>query len=103
MSTGRRADKGEWRMRGPRYWRLAAFTTALLTWLLIHRTTAQKESFQFVILGDRTGEALPGAYERVWQEAAEEDPAFVVSVGDSIEGLKDATAEDEWLQLGKIL
>src|SRR5690242_7902200 len=52
--------------------------------------------FPFVILGDRTGEAVPGVYEQVWREAAAENPAFVVSVGDTIQGLNDATAEREW-------
>jgi Icc protein len=52
--------------------------------------------FHFVILGDRTGEAQPGVFEQVWQETVAEHPAFVVTVGDTIQGLKDATAEQEW-------
>jgi len=67
------------------------------------RATVPNDSFQFVILGDRTGETEPGVYERVWQEAAAENPAFVLSVGDSIQGLNDATAETEWRQLEQIL
>jgi predicted phosphodiesterase len=54
------------------------------------------QSFRFVILGDRTGEAVPGAYEQIWQEAGAENAAFVLSVGDTIQGLHDATAEKEW-------
>jgi len=53
--------------------------------------------------GDRTGETQPGVYQRVWQEAAAEDPAFILSVGDSIQGLNDATAEAEWRQFEQIL
>lgn len=100
-------------MRSLRNWRLAILPLALLSWLPGNRaaaqrtsaqgTSAQKDSFQFVILGDRTGEAEPGVYERVWQEAAAEDPAFVLSVGDSIQGLNDATAETEWRQFERIL
>jgi len=54
------------------------------------------DSFLFIIIGDRTGDAQPGVYEQVWQEAVAERPAFVVSVGDTIEGLNDATAETQW-------
>lgn len=90
-------------MRNARGWRFAVLSAALGAWLIADRADAQKDSFHFVILGDRTGEAQPGVYERVWREAAAEDPAFVVSVGDSIEGLNDATAESEWRRLEQIL
>jgi 3',5'-cyclic-AMP phosphodiesterase len=60
-------------------------------------------SFSFVLLGDRTGEAQPGVYERVWRQLAKEHPAFVVSVGDTIQGLNDATAEQEWQQILAVL
>ncbi len=90
-------------MRSLRNWRFAILPLALGIWLLGSRAAAQKDSFQFVILGDRTGEAQPGIYQRVWQQAAAEEPAFVLSVGDSIEGLNDATAETEWRQLEQIL
>ena len=52
--------------------------------------------FAFAILGDRTGSVEPGVYEQVWREAAAEDPAFVITTGDSIEGQHDDTAEREW-------
>jgi Icc protein len=90
-------------LRGLRAWRFAILTLALWIWLLGSRADAQRGSFQFVILGDRTGETVPGIYERVWQEAAAEDPAFVLSVGDSIQGLNDATAEAEWREFERIL
>jgi predicted phosphodiesterase len=54
--------------------------------------TAQR----FVILGDRTGEAQPGVYETVLKQFEAEKPAFVVTVGDTIQGGNDATAEGEW-------
>jgi 3',5'-cyclic-AMP phosphodiesterase len=95
-------------MRSLRRWRLAVLLLALSVWMLGNRAAAQRsatanDSFQFVILGDRTGETQPGVYERIWQEAAAEHPAFVVSVGDSIQGLNDATAETEWRQFEGIL
>lgn len=52
--------------------------------------------FQFVILGDRTGGAVPGVYEQAWREAARDHPAFVITVGDTIEGGSDLTMDSEW-------
>jgi predicted phosphodiesterase len=57
------------------------------------------EKFGFVLLGDRTGETVPGVYDRIWKEIAGEKPAFVVSVGDIIQGGNDATAESEWKEI----
>ena len=73
--------------------------------LLLFRSVAapQAESFRFAILGDRTGEVRPGVYEQVWKEVAAEDPAFVVTVGDTIEGLDDATAQAQWQEVESIL
>ena len=60
-------------------------------------------SFHFVILGDRTGEAQPGVFEQALREAAAENPVFVLSAGDNIEGLDDASAETEWRAFEQIL
>lgn len=60
---------------------------------------AQPAPVRFVILGDRTGETVPGVYEQVWREAAAENPAFVVSVGDTIQGGSDAAAPAEWQEV----
>ena len=60
-------------------------------------------SFDFVILGDRTGEAQDHVYERVWAELATEKPAFVLSVGDTIQGMDDATAQQEWRSVSQTL
>ena len=61
------------------------------------------ESFRFVILGDRTGEAQPGVFEAAWREAAAARPAFVITVGDTIEGLDDRTAPTQWREVERIL
>jgi len=58
--------------------------------------------FHFAILGDRTGEAQPGVYEQVWKETGADHPAFIVTVGDTIEGLNDATADREWREAQQI-
>ena len=58
---------------------------------------------RFVLLGDRTGETVPGIYESVWREVAAAKPAFVVGAGDSIQGLDDKTAEAEWQEFDHLL
>jgi predicted MPP superfamily phosphohydrolase len=58
--------------------------------------------FHFVILGDRTGETQPGIYEQVWKATAAENPAFVITVGDTIQGLDDGTADREWREVQRI-
>jgi Icc protein len=80
-----------------------AFGLAALLAVLAGFAATPATSFRFAILGDRTGESQPGVYEQAWQEAALESPAFVVSVGDTIEGLNDATADAEWQHVQQIL
>lgn len=58
--------------------------------------------FHFAILGDRTGETQPGIYEELWKETAADHPAFVVTVGDTIQGLDDDTADREWREAQQI-
>ena len=59
--------------------------------------------FHFALLGDRTGEAQPGVYEEAWKEAAAENPAFFLTVGDTIQGGYDATLAYEWQHIFEIL
>lgn len=75
----------------------------VLTILLWGQGTPQEDSFHFAILGDRTGEAQPGVYAQVWKELAAEGPAFVISVGDTIQGLRDENADTEWRQVDQLL
>ena len=75
----------------------------IAAWLALVGTPAASQPFHFVVLGDRTGEAQPGIYEEAWKEATAEVPAFVVTVGDTIEGLNDATAESEWRAIEQLL
>src|SRR4051794_15362640 len=58
---------------------------------------------RFVVLGDRTGSVQPGVYEQVWREVAAEKPAFVVTVGDTIEGLVDNQAAAQWAEARKLI
>ena len=75
----------------------------LIIFLCFPPQAAGADAFRFAILGDRTGEAKPGVYEQVWREVAAEKPAFVVSVGDTIEGLNDKTAETDWMEVEQLL
>jgi 3',5'-cyclic-AMP phosphodiesterase len=65
--------------------------------------TGSGDEFHFAILGDRTGGAVPGVYEQAWRETDRDHPGFVISVGDTIEGGKDLTADAEWQHIMRIL
>lgn len=73
----------------------AVFQAALLSSILA-------ADFRFVILGDRTGETQPGVYEQVWKATIADKPAFVITVGDTIQGLDDATADQEWREVRRL-
>jgi Icc protein len=75
----------------------------VILWLALWAPVPAPESFHFAILGDRTGEAQPGVYEKVLQAATTDHPAFVLSVGDTIQGLRDETAEGEWQQWERLI
>lgn len=67
------------------------------------KAPTKSSGFQFAILGDRTGGAVPGVYQEAWREASLEHPAFVVTVGDTIEGGDDSTMDAEWQQIIQLL
>ena len=71
-------------------------TRAWRVWCFLLLCAAAAQAQRFVILGDRTGSVQPGVYEQVWREVAAAKPEFVVTVGDTIEGLADAKAAGEW-------
>jgi len=84
-------------------WCLLVFAAALQTVLAPLAGSSKPDSFRFEILGDRTGEAQPGVYEEAWREAAADNPAFVLTIGDTIEGYNDATAGAEWSAMEQLL
>ena len=61
------------------------------------------EPFRFAVLGDRTGEAQHGVFQEALREAAAEEPAFLLSIGDLIEGLNDDSVESEWAAFDRML
>lgn len=79
--------------------RLSSLLFAAVSLISLAAGGSRSKSFQFTIMGDRTGEAQRGVYEQVWQEVAKEKPKFVLSVGDTIQGLNDRTARREWEQI----
>jgi 3',5'-cyclic AMP phosphodiesterase CpdA len=56
----------------------------------------------FAVLGDRTGNAVPGVYEQVCKEIAVHHPDFVINVGDTIEGMSDASAAAQWKEIRQV-
>ena len=80
-----------------------ALAAAVAATLISIAAAQQPDAFHFVILGDRTGDAQLGVYERVWQETAAENPAFVLTIGDTIEGMNDAAAPAQWRKVEQIL
>ncbi len=81
--------------------RLAGVLAALLFGGVIasQAVTEPQNDFHFSIVGDRTGGAHPGVYSRVWREIDLLGPDFVINVGDTIEGMRDDTAESQWEEL----
>jgi 3',5'-cyclic AMP phosphodiesterase CpdA len=59
---------------------------------------AARKDFNFVILGDRTGDHVPGVYGEIVDEVNLLGPDLVVTVGDQIEGYSEdvATLNDQW-------
>ena len=60
------------------------------------QSSSTTTTVRFAILGDRTGETQGNMYADIWREVKAEMPDFVLSVGDTIQGLQDATAHAEW-------
>lgn len=81
---------------------LAPWPLVFVLYPAISALSAAGAPFHFAVLSDRTGRAQPGVYERVWKEIAAAQPAFVVTVGDSIEGWNDAGARAEWEALKRV-
>jgi Icc protein len=61
-----------------------------------------QNDFRFCILGDRTGDAQSGVYERIWHDLNVLHPDFAINTGDTIQGGNDATAEAEWRSVRRV-
>ena len=78
---------------------IAALVAVLLACALL---CAPPGEFHFAVVGDRTGETVAGVYPQIWQELANEHPAFAIAVGDSIQGAEDGQAEAQWREVERI-
>jgi UDP-2,3-diacylglucosamine pyrophosphatase LpxH len=85
-----------------RHLRFVPAVAALLAFLAV-AAGQQPAGFRFVILGDRTGETVPGVFAQTLREATARNPAFLVGVGDTIQGLNDETSEAEWREAEDLL
>jgi len=85
-------------MNRPSRWS-SAFAAVIALFAALFAAAQPKNDFRFCVLGDRTGDAQPGVYERVWRDVTGLHPDFVINAGDTIEGGNDATAEAEWRAL----
>ncbi len=74
----------------------------VLLFLAAFALAATASDFRFVVLGDRTGGAVPGVFEEAWREIGTVHPAFVITVGDVIEGGPGADARAQWKAVTKI-
>lgn len=101
----RNAPCGSFPLCGPvlRYARSVSCLLALCSVLLWAQQSPHPDSFRFAILGDRTGEPQPGVYQDVWKDVAVEKPAFILSVGDTIQGMNDRYAEAQWREIDRLL
>jgi 3',5'-cyclic-AMP phosphodiesterase len=61
------------------------------------------DQFRFAIIGDRTGEAVPGVWEQVWRDTNADHPDFIITVGDTIQGLDDSSMDSEWREQLRML
>jgi Icc protein len=82
--------------------RIPVIALALCAVLAALQAAPPANHFHFSILGDRTRLGSAEVYERVWEEIGRLHPDFVISVGDSIEGMNDSRAAAEWRQLRRI-
>ena len=73
-------------------------------WTSLAANDAERD-FRFVVVGDRTGGARPGVFESAIPKVNLLEPAFVLSVGDLIEGntLDQARLDREWDEFASIV
>ena len=78
----------------------AALVVLVFGGVIVSRAvTEPKNDFRFSILGDRTGGAQPEIYGRIWREVDLLHPDFVINVGDTIQGGRDADLQQQWGEL----
>lgn len=81
------------------------FLILLLILTVTYTLAAKNNPVRFAIIGDRTGGAVPGIYEKIVTEVERMKPDFVFTVGDMIEGYTDDTilVKQEWEEYKSII
>jgi 3',5'-cyclic-AMP phosphodiesterase len=79
------------------------FGGLLLSGGMLVAYTSTPPEIRFAILGDRTGEAVPGVYEEAWRETNLDHPDFALTLGDTIQGGNDETLNAEWQEVMRML
>ncbi len=83
-----------------RNWIAGCLAVTLLLGVAAFRATAEPDNdFHFSIVGDRTGSAAAQVYGRVWREVDMLHPAFVINVGDTIQGGGDDKNDEQWKEI----
>ncbi|MCE5307100.1 MAG: metallophosphoesterase [Acidobacteriales bacterium] len=83
-----------------RNWIAGLLAVALFAGAMAVRATAGEDNdFHFSIIGDRAGSPAAQVYGRVWREVDMLHPAFVINVGDTIQGGGDAKIEEQWKEI----
>ena len=87
-----------------RNWIAGCLALTLLLGVAAFRAAAEQDNdFHFSIIGDRTGSAAAQVYGRVWREVDMLHPAFVINVGDTIQGGGDDKNDQQWKELRTLL
>ena len=87
-----------------RFWLIACALVALAGGGALAAYSDASGEFRFAIIGDRTGEAVAGVWEQVWRETDADRPDFIVTVGDTIQGLEeDSKTDSEWREMMRML
>ena len=90
------------RVASAAFWLSACALLALVAGALAAHAPAS-DRFRFAIIGDRTGEAVPDVWQQVWRETDADRPDFIVTVGDTIQGLEDSKMDAEWREIMRML
>jgi UDP-2,3-diacylglucosamine pyrophosphatase LpxH len=85
------------------FWLYACALLALVAGGPIAAHSDAGGDFRFALIGDRTGEAVPGVWDQVWRETDADRPNFILTVGDTIQGLDDSKIDPEWREIMRML
>lgn len=90
------------KVREVTFWSSVFTSLLILVFLpaIVSARPSEQAPVHFVVIGDRTGQHVPGVYEQILEEIKRLRPDFTINVGDMIEGYTDDTARlnSQWQQ-----